>query len=357
MKKNFLLFLISILSSLIIVEFVLENIYYKKNLEYNYKNRFILFEQGNVFRNINNNLFTYHPQKKIRTSLFYYDKEFQKVYDYTVNSNNYGLLQKNDIKKNKSSILFLGDSFTEGQGYGSWIDNFNGDYKSYQIINGGILGTGPQQFLSLEEYISRDVEINHVFFLYLGDDFRRSTYIHSEQQLSCLKNYQLCDGTEAFLGYPLSKKEPISFLNKMKIMRSDSKLEKLFKKTRRSIKNWFKDLYVFNIPFEYIKNKFYKSKNTKILNNFLAVDKLISKYQDNITFINLKQKQEIFYKKDSYETIYVKDFINKRTNKHFVCDFENSLDYFHTFDGHPNKKGYEYLYNCVFQILDKTKIN
>jgi hypothetical protein len=356
LKKNFSLFLISILLSLIIVEVFLDKIFFKKKFKYNHENRFILFEQGDIFRNINNDLFTYYPHKKIRTSLFYYEKEFKKVYDYTVNSNNYGLLQKNDIIKNKPAILFLGDSFTEGQGYGSWIDDFNGIYKSYQIINGGILGTGPQQFLSLEKYISKDIKINHVFFLYLGDDFRRSTYTHSNQQLLCLKNYQLCNGKENFFGYPLSKKNPNNFLHELKIMRSDTKSEISFKKIRRSIKKWFKDLYVINIPIEYLKNKFYKSNNTKIKNNFLAVEKLINKYQDDITFINLKQKQEIFYKKESYETIYAKDFINKRTNRNFNCDFENNLGYFHTFDGHPNKKGYEHLYNCIFQILDKTKI-
>lgn len=357
MKKNFFLILISILFSLIIVEYFLDKIYYKNKTEYDHNNRFILFEQGDVFRNIDNNLFTYYPEQKIRTSLFYFEKEFKKIYDYTIDSNNYGLVQQNDIEKNKPSILFLGDSFTEGQGNGSWIDNFKGNYKSYQIINGGILGTGPQQFLSLENYISKDIQINHVFFLYLGDDFRRSTYIHSKQQLLCLKNYKLCNGTENFFGYPLNKKNPINFLNKLKTIKTDNKSKISSKKVRRNIKKWFGDLYVINIPIGYLKNKFYQSKNIKIKKNFLAVEKLINKYQDNITFINLKQKQEIFYKKDSYETIYAKSFINKITKNHYECDFENNLDYFHTFDAHPNKKGYEYLYNCVTQILNKIDIN
>ena len=357
MKKNFLLLLISLIFSLIIIEVFLDKFYYKKKIAYNHNNRIILFEQGKVFRNINENFFTYHPQKKIRTSVYYFNNEFKKLYDYTVNSNNYGLLQENDIKKNKPSILFLGDSFTEGQGNGSWLDNFKGYHKSYQIINGGILGTGPQQFLLLEDYISKEIDINHVFVLYIGDDFRRSTYIHSKQHLLCLSNYKLCNGNETFFGYPLSTKNPINYLNEIKAIRSGVESKISLKKIRRSIKNWIKDLYVFSIPTGYLKNKFYKSKNTKINNNFLAIEKLINKYNDRITFINLKQKQEIFYNKDSYETSYVINFINKQTKNHFNCNFENNLDYFHTLDGHPNKKGYEYLYKCVSQIVNKTRIN
>jgi hypothetical protein len=92
----------------------------------------------------------------------------------------------------------------------------------------------------------------------------------------------------------LSTKNPIEFLHEIKSIRSDVKSELSLKKIRRSIKSWVKDLYIFNIPTGYVKNKFYKSKNTKINNNFLAIEKLINKYQDRITFIKLKQKQEIF---------------------------------------------------------------
>ena len=67
MKKNFLLLLISLIFSLIIIEVFLDKFYYKKKVAYNHNDRIILFEQGKVFRNINENFFTYHPQKKIRT--------------------------------------------------------------------------------------------------------------------------------------------------------------------------------------------------------------------------------------------------------------------------------------------------
>ena len=43
------------------------------------------------------------------------------------NTNNFGLVQNSDIFSNQDSILFLGDSFTQGQGASPWINNFNGN--------------------------------------------------------------------------------------------------------------------------------------------------------------------------------------------------------------------------------------
>ena len=45
------------------------------------------------------------------------------------------------------------------------------------------------------------------------------------------------------------------------------------------------------------------------------------------------------------------------TGEYLQGTWLNNLDYFHTFDGHPNNKGYEYLYKCVSQIVNNTRIN
>tara|TARA_B100000780_G_scaffold277865_1_gene249640 strand:- start:217 stop:1290 length:1074 start_codon:yes stop_codon:yes gene_type:complete len=357
MKKNFCLFFITLILTLTLVEVFLSQFFYKKQFKYNHNNRFLLYEEGNIFRNIDKKFFTYHPHKKIETSLYYFNQDFVKVYNYSIITNNYGLVQNNDLEEKIPSILFLGDSFTEGQGNGSWLNNFDGKFESYQIINGGILGTGPQQFLLLEDYLSKKIDIDYVFVLYLGDDFRRSTYYHGEKELLCLKNYKLCKGSETFLGFPLLKKNPNFFLSQMRQNRFKDTTKISFKLIRRAVKTWLKDLYVIKIPLSYLKNNFYQSKNKKINSNFLAIEKLINKYQEKIYFVNLKQKQEIFYNKDSYETLYAKNFILNKTKNHFECDFEKNLEYFHTFDSHPNNRGYEYLYTCINNILKKVEIH
>ena len=113
------------------------------------------------------------------------------------------VLFKNDIIKNTPSILFLGDSFVEGQGSDAWINKFNGFYKNYQVINGGIMGTGPQQFELLEDHISKNFKIEKLVFFYIGDDLRRNIFNIEKKTLTCLKNHLSCDGTENFYGFPL----------------------------------------------------------------------------------------------------------------------------------------------------------
>ena len=79
---------------------------------------------------------------------------------------------------------------------------------------------------------------------------------------------------------------------------------------------------------------------------------LIEKYGENIYFIKINTLYEIGMG-ESYETIYAENFLKKRTNNHFFCDFENNPNNFYPNDGHPNIKGYESLKNCVQNILDK----
>ena len=133
----------------------------------------------------------------------------------TININNLGLVQDQDLQKNIPSILFLGDSFTEGQGGGSWINFLGGNYNNYQIINGGLLGTGFQQFELLNSYLS-NYDIKKVFVLFIGDDLRRDVFQFNSQQQKCLMNHKACNGSESFYGFPINDKSPEVFLEKLR---------------------------------------------------------------------------------------------------------------------------------------------
>ena len=63
--------------------------------------------------------------------------------------------------------------------------------------------------------------------------------------------------------------------------------------------------------------------------NFVEIDNLINIYGKDIYFVNLKMKDEIIFMNKSYETFYAKNFILKRTNNYFECDFDNNLNFFH----------------------------
>tara|TARA_Y100000389_G_scaffold16535_1_gene14591 strand:- start:391 stop:1458 length:1068 start_codon:yes stop_codon:yes gene_type:complete len=354
LNKNKLLIFFSIIFSLIIVEVITSLILPNKN-DHNYKNRYMLFDEGKNFRNIKN-FFTYHPNMSIASRNYYYeDGKFLKEYSYNIYTNNLGLVQKNDINKKEPSILFLGDSFTEGQGSKSWVDKFNGYYNKYQIINGGLLGTGFQQFELMNEYLI-DHNIKKVFVLFLGDDLRRDIFQFNKSQIECLNNYLKCKGNEFFYGFPLLKKDPLNFLENLRSKQiAENKInKKTFKSIRRNIKSKIANLNIIKIPHDFFKFKFYNSKNEKILRNFGSIERLVSIYEQNIYFIHLKMKGEIINKNASYESLYVKKFIQGLTKNYFKCEFDDNLDFFYKYDHHPNKKGYNYLFDCVENILKEN---
>ncbi len=356
-KSNTFLVFISISITLIFLELLLSFNYRKidksHNISYSHQ-RYMLFEQGDVFKNVGK-IFKYYPNKSILSETFYkVENEFIKEYSYTITTNNFGLVQKNDIYKDKKSILFLGDSITEGQGAEPWIDYFNGTFNNHQIINGGILGTGLQQFELMEYHISKNFNIDKVFLLYIGDDFRREIFNMSKNTQNCLKNYYECVGDENFYGFPLKEKNPSEFLIKLENFRLNyiQKVPK-FKKARRYVKKKLSDLYVVKIPLNFLRIKFYKSKNIKIKKNIESINRLNNKYDKNIFYIQLLYKPEIIEGK-TYETIYAQNFIKKISNNHFTCNFNNNLNYYYKIDAHPNKTGYKYLYECVKKIMENN---
>ena len=108
MKKNFFLLVATLIVTLFLIEIILDSTLgdkNKKNLAYN---RYMLFSEGDVFQNVDK-IFKYHANKKIISRTFYdLNDSFVEEYNYTIQTNNYGLVQKDNIEKNKQSILFLG---------------------------------------------------------------------------------------------------------------------------------------------------------------------------------------------------------------------------------------------------------
>ena len=247
MKNNYFLIISSIIISLILIE-IFCNFFLFKKVDYNYKNRYLIYSEGKIFRNIEN-FFTYEPSQKITASNYYFkDDKFIEIYKYDININNLGLVQDQDLQKDIPSILFLGDSFTEGKGGGgSWINFFGGNYNNYQIINGGLLGTGFQQFELLNNYLS-NYDIKKVFVLFIGDDLRRDVFQFNSHQLECLMNHKVCNGSESFYGFPINDKRPDEFLKKLR----GKQLDKNDKETV------FKFVHAINIGPVFIKSSFYK---------------------------------------------------------------------------------------------------
>ena len=132
-KIKFLLLFSSLALVIFITEIICSIIFESKFDKNNFTQEpgYMLYEQGEVFIN-SDKVVKYHPNKKILTKAFVYvNDDFKEAYSYEIETNNFGLVQKNDLQEDVPSILILGDSFTEGQGEAAWVNKFNGKFKEY----------------------------------------------------------------------------------------------------------------------------------------------------------------------------------------------------------------------------------
>ena len=196
--------------------------------------------------------------------------------------------------------------------------------------------------------------INKIVVLYIGDDFRRNVWNMPSKTFVCLANQKKCIGDEAFYGYVFGDGKEKIFLAKIsKYRKNNKKMSKSFKKFKRNIMNFILDLNIVYYPKNTLKKFFYTSDDATIKKNIDSLNNLNNKYGDNIIFIQLFTKDEILYGK-SYETFHAERYLKTITKNHFICDFEKNINFFYKHDRHPNNLGYDYLFECVRVILNKS---
>ena len=334
-KKKILLFFYFFFTPIIIffsVEFLLK-IYFKSfkiPTDNRYKFRYMLYSEGKVFDGYKN-FFKYQPNLLSRSLLYYYKKnKFLKIWDYEFNTNNFGLVQKSDIFPGQDSILFLGDSFTQGQGASPWIDNFKGEISGYQVINGGILGTGFQQFENIYEHINENFKIKKVVVIYIGGDLRRGVSIASDKNV---------------LFIPSTKEELDNLLIENHNLRLENK-----KEIKDRLKFFIRELYVYNLLRTQI-NTFRLKNDELIQRNLKSIESLFKKNDPNIIFINVQTANEIITGQETYETKLLNKFFAKKKYPNYKCNLSNDISNYHEIDYHPNKKGYNEIFNCVKEII------
>ena len=306
--------------------------------------RYMLYSEGKLFKS-DKNFFKYYSNLNKRSLQFYYQNgKFIKIWDYNFPTNNFGLVQSTDIDPSKKSILFLGDSFTEGLGAPPWVDSFNGNFLGYQTVNGGIAGTGFQQFENIYDHIKENYDIEKIVVLYIGGDVRRRVSLASTTK--CLLDNKFCKDGFGVYSIPKDESKINEFLKKKHQLRQNSK--KTFKK---KIKFLIRDTYTYNILRSQINN--FRLTNDKVIkNNLQSIEDLYNENKKKIIFINLKTVEEIILKKNTYETELLKKFFIKKKIPNYKCDMNNDISNFHPIDFHPNRKGYNEIYLCVREILE-----
>lgn len=348
-KVSRIIFINIIILFLLLIILELSLIIYSKINNINFindnrtSNLFRVYEEGEIFKNYKN-FYTYKENLKNKRYLNFYklEKEIIKVWDYKFSTNNFGLVQKFDLDTQIKSILFLGDSFTEGQGAKPWLENLGRSFRGYQVVNGGFGGTGPIQFKNLNNYLSNKINIEYRIVILIPSDIRRG--IVKLNNTNCIKNYFECNKNNNVFSIPKN--------NNFNIEEHLSKF--VFNKkidTKKNIKFFIRDLYLYQYLRKYI-NLFRLKNDKNIKYNLNSLLELEKKYKDKIVFIQIKDASEIMFKKASYETELINKFFSKNDIRKHNCDMNNDLSLFHKYDFHPNKNGYTVLRNCVTEILN-----
>lgn len=341
--KNTFLFLIVLVIMIAIMEVATRVI-----LGHPFKaTKVMLFESGDNFVNIGRG-FKYFPDKSIRTAAYYIksDNTIVKEYDYFINTNNLGLVQKKSIDKNETVDIFLGDSFTEGQGAKPWFYEFENDYnKLNKVVNGGLLGTGPLQWELLANYLESEhlIKYNMVNVIMISQDITRNIHNFSSKQLKCLR-HQECVGISLFWGYNFhgktqqeTEKDVVNLVNQTRSIDLDYK--SLIKKSAFLYHAYLviKDTFIFSS----IKNA-----------NLSAIKKLVNRGK-------VKGRVYLVPTKDDFSTNGNMQF-TKQTNKVILWLENNNIKVilcddllisdFHVNDNHPNEKGYKKIRECASSL-------
>jgi hypothetical protein len=309
--------------------------------------RVMLFESGENFVNIGEG-FKYYPNKSIRSSTYYItpDNHVVNEYDYIIKTNNLGLVQKKNIDLFDTVDIFMGDSFTEGQGADPWFYEFENNYKKFnKVINGGLLGTGPLQWELLSNHLQDEyfIKYNTVNVIFVSPDVNRPIWNFSDKLLNCLR-YQKCINTfSQFYGYEFHKKTQQDLeedVLKYYIQTPRKLLEKsaflltayLVIKRTLNIKN---DKGVVSLEINQIKE-----------NNLVAIKSLVNKGSIKGKVYWIPTKQEVNDSKQSSLTKEVVLWLENNNIDVVLCN-DLIISDFHIHDMHPNKKGYVKIRRCI----------
>lgn len=322
--------------------------------------RVMLFSEGENFRNVED-FFTYHPYQTILSETFYADpstSHIEREYIYTINTNNAGLVQKNDLIKRRPSIFILGDSYTEGQGASPWFYDFEQSWKNkdWQLINGGILGTGIKQFSRLLAHVEKEYDINElrVVLVFISNDFFRPQWSFSDQQIACLKASESCVGEEGYYGFsfkPGSSSE--QYAREIYKDRSTYGYLKVALKYYEQGNYWdaFKSLLKVSTLLKvfYVKLVSYDfSANGETDNiNFKALEALIKRFDSRISFVHIWQKDESILNEINEQGEQVRSFFEQNAKSARITECRLSPEDYHSNDSHPNRLGYTKVRECV----------
>ncbi len=304
---------------------------------------------GSIFEN-HGDIFTYVPHDDIRSLTVYLsDRSFDVEYDYRFRTNNYGLVQDDDVVPSRPSLLLLGDSFTEGQGAAPWFRQLatRNRTDSYQLINGGLLGTGFAQWWLLDRHLQTfGVNVKKLLVVFISDDYARLPGLVSESVLRCLRSSTFCREQSDYFRLPSAQELP-QWVADVRTLR-DNDIGSVHHLLQRALGA----LPATHQVYQYAKAKLLLDDGPAKQGSRAAIFAFIKEHGvDNVAFVHLPQKDETSGPNglglEARRAI--KDAGGKLYDGFKMCGL-TPADYF-VHDGHPNARGYDKIARCVDDVV------
>ena len=269
---------------------------------------------------------TLQPDKTIRSYARYGD---EVDYDTTFATDSNGFRNDKVLPLDGSIVSVVGDSFTLGTGGPNWVETLSSHHRNLRAFffyNSGISGTGTRHWMTLIDYLHRDMGVDRFVVITIEEDLTRKKLYSVEGQDGRISK---CLGddctpmdiiTNEELGYLyLERKNPLAFY---------------FPKTHA---------YLY-LPLKRSLRREVPHAKQKRFDAFFAF--LKSRDRSKFLWIKIPSKTGVRLGTSSYR------LPAKAANIVYVeAECFNGLADFYPNDGHPNEMGYARLSRCIAEII------
>ena len=309
----------------------------------------LLFISKDRLRSLGEDLWTYSPDSEVRYAATYHLSEHLSwvEYDCKFQTNAFGLIDTNfDPASRKADVLVVGDSFTEGHGGCPWLTRATLAKDAPTVINGGLQGTGIQSFERLEGWLASQVTIDGLVVVAISNDFKRMPSDFAGNRNECSVR-GICEESDGWWGIDTE-------LNADDLMLlADSRFRKLHRPRDmqlESLGRYYSSLYRLYRRYDHLITdaeaaELLAAANKRFEDNFAALERLRERHP-RMRLLLVPQRDEVGpLGIENADTQFVRSYLDARNIQYSICNL--SIHDYMQIDGHPNKVGYNKLFDCV----------
>ena len=325
---------------------------------YFWEQRYLYYSEDPIVNELSGEkgFWKYKPNSTIRFAAVYADAVSADVeYDCIFNTNKFGFIDTG-YEYGDVDYLVLGDSFTEGHGGCPWLTKSkiqNDDYLSkISLINGGLQGGGILTFEQILTYFKGQLDIDNLVIIAISNDFKRRDSFTWDIDSICYTK-KMCNESNSWHYVPLNSSKS-DLINNSLVRRSEKGNEfvnevleysftyRLFSEYRKILKNQYNDPAA----------SFDENLLDGFQSNFEAM-KRIKTIFPNVKIILVPQRDEVgLLGRKNADSLIVEEFLSSNYIDFEWCSIVGN-DYMSK-DGHPNKRGYEKMFQCLKNTIKKT---